>query len=82
MRMRVDLCNHRTASPVDRRRAYAAVGLKASSFARRWPVKPVRWIVPFASGGTMDVRARWGQPMIHGLPQVMGTICAGRLRKA
>lgn len=51
----------------------AAWGVLPATAQERWPVKPVRLVVPFAAGGSTDVVARmigqklsvlWGQPVI------------------
>ena len=34
------------------------VSIGAARAQERWPVKPVRWIVPYAAGGFADIRAR------------------------
>jgi tripartite-type tricarboxylate transporter receptor subunit TctC len=53
--------------------ALAAWGVMPATAQERWPVKPVRLIVPFAAGGSTDVIARmigqklsllWGQPVV------------------
>jgi tripartite-type tricarboxylate transporter receptor subunit TctC len=58
------------------RRAFLAVLLVGSAgiaTAQSWPTKPIKWIVPFAAGGTTDILARTvaeklsvslGQPVI------------------
>src|SRR4051794_20153854 len=35
-----------------------ALGWSAQANAQAWPTKPIRWIVPFAPGGSNDVTAR------------------------
>jgi tripartite-type tricarboxylate transporter receptor subunit TctC len=51
----------------------AFIALPSTLHAQAWPAKPVRWIVPYAAGGSADTRARqisqeltkmWGQPII------------------
>ncbi|MSQ71538.1 MAG: tripartite tricarboxylate transporter substrate binding protein [Betaproteobacteria bacterium] len=53
--------------------ACCALGLPSASFAQRYPARTVRWIVPYAPGGFIDLRARqvatrlselWGQSIV------------------
>jgi tripartite-type tricarboxylate transporter receptor subunit TctC len=54
--------------------AFALAGVAgAARAAESWPVRPVRWIVPFPAGGPVDLIARpvaqrlgeaWGQPVV------------------
>jgi tripartite-type tricarboxylate transporter receptor subunit TctC len=53
--------------------ALVSLLLPSMLFAQAYPSKPVRWIIPYAAGGSADTRARqlaqeliklWGQPII------------------
>jgi tripartite-type tricarboxylate transporter receptor subunit TctC len=70
----------------------ATVAWSPPSFAQAWPVKPVRIIVPYAPGGTIDITARllmgrltqtWGQPVIvDNRAGAAGTIGASMVAKS
>src|SRR5437868_3470638 len=70
----------------------AAAGVPCAVMAQAWPTKPVRIIVPYAPGGTIDITARlmmsklsqaWGQPVvIDNRAGAAGTIGANLVAKA
>jgi len=72
--------------------AVALVALAGAAAAQAWPSKPVRWIVPFAPGGTTDILARTvgeklsvalGQPVIvENKPGAGGGVGAELVAKA
>jgi tripartite-type tricarboxylate transporter receptor subunit TctC len=72
--------------------ALAAVSVSPSAWAQAWPAKPIRYIVPFAPGGTTDIIARavgeklsvaLGQPIvIDNKPGQGGSTGAGELARA
>jgi tripartite-type tricarboxylate transporter receptor subunit TctC len=45
----------------------AAIALAAPAAAQAWPSRPVRWIVPYAAGGTGDIVARAVAPGVAAL---------------
>jgi tripartite-type tricarboxylate transporter receptor subunit TctC len=45
----------------------AAIALAAPAAAQAWPSRPVRWIVPYAAGGTGDIVARTVAPGVAAL---------------
>src|SRR5258706_150080 len=64
----------------------AALALPSLAPAQAYPARPVRWIIPYAAGGSADTRARqvaaklaemWGQPILietkPGAGGVLGT---------
>ena len=68
-----------------------ALGANAQSAAERYPDKPIKIIVPFAPGGSVDVLARvvgqklqdsWGQPVVvesrPGASTLIGTTAAAK----
>lgn len=69
-----------------------AAGAPCAVIAQAWPDKPVRIIVPYAPGGTIDIVARlmmsklaqaWGQPVvIDNRAGAAGTIGANMVAKA
>src|SRR3954463_726401 len=69
-----------------------AAAFAQAAFAQAYPTKPVRWIVPFAPGGGLDIitRAyspglgnRLGQPVVvENLPANAGLIALGVVAKA
>lgn len=70
----------------------AALTHCASALAQEWPTKPVRIIVPYVPGGTIDITARlmatklsqmWGQPVVvENRGGAAGTIGANLVAKA
>src|SRR4249920_3173796 len=66
--------------------------LSASAHAQPWPSKPIRYIVPFAPGGTTDILGRMvaaglasslGQPVVvENKPGQAGSIGAAELARA
>jgi tripartite-type tricarboxylate transporter receptor subunit TctC len=77
------------------RRAFAAfvcMLAAGSAFAQGYPVRPVRVLVPFSAGGTVDIVARivgaklasdLGQPfLVENKPGAGGTIAAAQLAKS
>jgi tripartite-type tricarboxylate transporter receptor subunit TctC len=71
--------------------ALAAASLVAAGLAhaQAWPAKPIRYIVPFAPGGTTDILGRMvaaglaaslGQPVVvENRPGQAGSVGAGEL---
>ncbi|MCE9641826.1 MAG: tripartite tricarboxylate transporter substrate binding protein [Betaproteobacteria bacterium] len=70
----------------------AGLAAAPAAFAQAWPAKPVRIIVPYAPGGTIDITGRlmmaklsqaWGQPVIiDNRAGAAGTIGANMVAKA
>src|SRR6266850_374878 len=52
--------------------AGCAIGIGSQALAQNYPVKPIRFIVPFPPGGTLDITARIMQPKLsEGLGQTI-----------
>lgn len=72
--------------------AFIALALSASAHAQSWPAKPIKYIVPFAPGGTTDILGRMvaaglttslGQPVVvENKPGQAGSIGATELARA
>ncbi|MCE9658523.1 MAG: tripartite tricarboxylate transporter substrate binding protein [Burkholderiales bacterium] len=70
----------------------AAITCCPTAFAEEWPARPVRIIVPYVPGGTIDITARlmatklsqaWGQPVVvENRAGAAGTIGANLVAKA
>lgn len=72
--------------------AVLACALAASAQAQSYPTKPIRFIVPYAAGGTSDILARqiapklaetWGQPaIVENKPGANGNVGADFVAKS
>jgi tripartite-type tricarboxylate transporter receptor subunit TctC len=72
--------------------AFACLLCAGPALAQSWPAKPIRLLVPFAAGGTVDIVARLlgqrlgkelGQPLvIENKAGAGGTIAANQVAKA
>jgi tripartite-type tricarboxylate transporter receptor subunit TctC len=70
----------------------AVIALAPAAHAQTWPAKPIRYIVPFAPGGTTDILARMvapkladalGQPVVvENKPGQAGSIGSAELARA